>query len=55
MRSPQQTSKKTKMELIQTRVSSTTKADFEIICNKLGLSPSVKARMLIEKFVTDNL
>lgn len=49
-----QTLGKLKLELIQTRISVATKADFEAICNKLGLTPSITVRALIEKFVIDN-
>lgn len=47
-------SSKSKLELIQTRVTVTIKADFESICSKQGITPSVKMRDLLEGFVNDN-
>lgn len=54
MRSPIQVTSKSKLELIQTRVPATIKTDFEAICSKQGITPSVKARDLFERFVNDN-
>lgn len=37
--------------IIKARISSSTKADFEAICQEIGVQPTTKARELIEAFV----
>lgn len=39
---------------IRTRLTERTRADFDAVCQRLGISPSEQLRLLIETFLADN-